>query len=455
MVTATAPPPGPRGRWLAGNLPEYRRDRLGFLTRCARDYGDMVALRFGPHKLLLVSDPRLIEEVLAAKSGLFIKHFALRLTPILLGRGLLTSEGDFWMRQRRLVQPAFRHDRVAAYGAVMSRCAEQMLDSWQPGQTRDILADMLGLTLRIAAWTLFGAEAGSETSAVSEAMRVLQESFVGRFGALLLLPTWVPLPSHVRAWRAVRQLDDIVYGFIRQRRRLGGEERGDLLSLLLEARDADDGRGMSDRQLRDEIMTLFLAGHETTALGLSWAWYLLARHPQVEERLAAEAIRVLGGRPPAVEDVPQLTYTGQVVREVLRLYPPAHVIGREAVRDCVVGGWPVRRGTSLIFSTWVVQRDPRFFEEPEAFRPERWGNDLARRLPRYAYFPFGGGPRRCVGEAFAMQEMVLVLAAVARRYRFTLVPGLEVVPRPQFTLRPEPGISAVLAGRDRMESEGQ
>jgi cytochrome P450 len=447
-TVADSPPAGPRGHWLTGNLPEFRRDRLGLLARCTREHGDVVMVRIGPRRILLVSDPRLIEEVLVSKSGQFIKHAFLRFGTLILGQGLLTSEGDLWRRQRRLIQPAFQRDRVAAAGSAISECAERLLDSWQPGQTRDIMADMAALTLRIASRTLFGAEADGDAGTVSSALRALQASFISRLHGLVPVPKWIPIPRHVRMWRAVRQLDEIVYGMIRQRRQQPGPRRDDLLSRLLEARDAQDGRGMSYQQLRDEVMTLFLAGHETTALGLSWAWYLLARHPQAERRLAAEVDQALGGRPPAVRDVPRLRYTTHVITEALRLYPPAYAIGREPLRDCVLGGYSVRRGTTLVLSPWVVQRDPRHFEDPEAFCPERWEGDLARKVPHFAYFPFGGGPRRCVGEAFAMQEMVMVLAAIARRYRFTLAPGPEIVPRPLFTLRPDPGVFAVLAARE-------
>jgi cytochrome P450 len=439
-------PPGPRGRWLSGSLPDFTRDRLGFLRRCAQDYGDIVAVRFGPRRVFLVFQPDAIEEVLVTQARNFTKHFALRLNPLVLGNGLLTSEGDFWLRQRRLAQPAFHRNQIAAYAAVMVGYTQRMLAGWSAGQRCDILTEMTRLTLAIAAKTLFDAEVGAEADTVGSALQLLQTNFVARFNSLLPLPIWLPTPRNLRLKRAVRRLDEILYGFIRQRRQ-SGTDRGDLLSLLLHARDEDDGSRMTDRQLRDEAMTLFLAGHETTALTLSWAWYLLACHPEAEERLLAEVLAVLAGRAPTVADLPRLRYAEAVVQEALRLYPPAHVIGREAIHDCEIGGYRVPAGTTLLMSQWVVHRDARYFEQPEAFRPERWTGDLAQRLPKYAYFPFGGGPRVCIGNTFAMIETVLVLATIAPRFRFTVLPDPPVIPWPTFTLRPKHGIPAVLTPR--------
>ncbi len=267
-----------------------------------------------------------------------------------------------------------------------------------------------------------------------------------RFNSLLPLPVWVPTPTHLRLRRVVRQLDAIIYGFIRQRRQTGA--RGDdLLSLLLHARDEEGGGRMTDRQLRDEAMTLFLAGHETTALVLSWAWYLLARHPEAEDRLVAELREVLGGRAPTLEDLPRLRYAEGVIHESMRLYPPAYIIGREALRDCEVGGYAVAKGTTLLMNVWAVQRDPRFWDRPEEFRPERWCDGETKKLPHYAYLPFGGGPRICIGNTFALIETVLVLAVLATRWRFRVQPGYTARLWPTFTLRPLHGIPTVLTPR--------
>ena len=438
--------PGPPRHWFSGNLPEFRKGRLEFLTHCARTYGDVVALRFAHRQILLLSHPDLIEEVLVTQNAKFIKHFALRLNPLLLGQGLLTSEGDFWLRQRRLVQPAFVRSRLAAFGPAMVDATLRLVADWRPGERRDIHTEMMKLTLDIAARTLFHAEAVADAQDIAEAMHVLQLNFTNRFQGLLPLPLWLPTPGNLRLRRAVRRLDGIIYGFIRDRRRQP-EDKGDLLSLLLQARDADDGTRMTDRQVRDEAMTLFLAGHETTALSLSWAWYLLSQHPEVEEKLLAEVNRVLPGRLPRVEDVPSLRYTDAVLQETMRLYPPAYTIGREATEDCTIGGYPVRTGTTVLMSQWVVQRDGRFFAEPDSFRPQRWLGDVTKKVPKFAYFPFGGGPRLCIGNTFALMEMALVLATITPRFRYKLAPGEKVEPLPTFTLHPNPGVPAVITPR--------
>jgi cytochrome P450 len=458
MATISAPP-GPPRRLLGGNLADFRSGRLDFLTRCAREYGDIVSLRFGPRRILLVSRPDLIESVLVAQSRSFIKHFALRLNPLVLGNGLLTSEGDFWLRQRRLIQPAFQRSRLASFAPTMVGYTQRLLARWQAGETRDIVPEMMRLTMQIAAKTLFDADVAEHARDVGTALQTLQENFIARFNSILPPPLWLPTPTNRRLKGAIAQLNELIYGMIRARR-AGGEERNDLLSLLLHARD-EDSTQMTDRQLRDEAMTLFLAGHETTALALSWAWHLLATHPEAEARLAAEVADVLHGRAATVDDIPGLRYTDSVALEAMRLYPPAYVVGREAIVDCDVGGYRVRRGTTVLMSQWVVQRDARFFDKPGIFYPERWLNavspvigpgesgvrDSSGGLPKYAYFPFGGGPRVCIGNNFAMMELVLVLATIAQQYRFTQHPGQEVVPWPTFTLRPNPGILAPLTRR--------
>jgi cytochrome P450 len=446
-MSTAAWPPGPPGRLIRGHLPEFRRDRLAFFVRCARDYGDVVALRFGHRRIFLVSRPDLIEQVLVGEARNVIKHFALRLNPLVLGKGLLTSEGDFWLRQRRLIQPAFNRDRLHAYGADMTAAAEQLSGEWRDGEERELLAEMMRLTLDIAARTLFGTDVRGDAEEVASALQVLQDAFLLRFGSLLPLPTWLPTPTNLRLRRAVARLDAILYGFIAQRRAEGDRGRHDLLSLLLHARDEEGGR-MTDRQLRDEAMTLFLAGHETTALTLAWSWYLLGTHPEAEARLVDEARSVLGDRPATADDVPKLRYAEAVTLEAMRLYPPAYVIGREVVREFELGGYRVPRGMTILMPQWVVQRDPRYYDEPEKFRPERWLEGLAGRLPRYAYFPFGGGPRLCIGNGFAMTETTICLATLIRRWRCELVPGHPVVPVPTFTLRPQFGIKAVVRRRD-------
>ncbi len=442
----TKSPPGPKGHWLSGNLPEFRRDRLGFLTHCARTYGDVVKLRFGPRRMMLVNHPDLVEEVLVTQNRHFIKHFALRMSKTTLGNGLLTSEGEFWRRQRRLAQPAFHRDRIAGYAAVMVAYAERMLAGWADGQVREVHDDMMRVTLEVVAKTLFDADISGDSADASAVMETLMRCFTARVGRIIRLPERFPTPVNLRLRRAARRLDQILFRIIAERR-VGGEDRGDLLSMLLHAQDEDDDVRMTDHQLRDEAMTLFMAGHETTANTLTWAWYLLSQDPEVETRLHAELAEVLGGRAPRVADLPRLAYTEHVVTETLRLYPTVWLVGREAIEPCEVGGYRVPVGTTVYMSQWVVHRDPRFFDDPEAYHPGRWADGLAKRLPRYAYFPFGGGPRICIGNGFAMMESVLLLATIAQRFRLALAPGAVVKPLPTMTLRPDGGIKMVLAQR--------
>jgi cytochrome P450 len=440
-------PPGPPGRLLTGHLPELRQDSLATYIRCAREYGDCASLRFGPSRVTLVSHPDLIEEILVTKSANFIKHWGLRSARRLLGNGLLTSEGDFWRRQRRLIQPAFTRERIASYGAVMVRLADRRTADWRDGQTRDLHADMSQLTLEIAAATLFGADdMETATREVIAALQDLTAGFGSRFFRIVHLPGFIPTPGNIRRERAARRLDDIIYDLIRRRRAAGGQD--DLLGILLSARDEDDGTRMTDRQLRDEAMTLFLAGHDTTALTLTWGWYLLARHPEVAEALAAEADSILAGRAPSPEDWPRLRYADAVAHEIMRLYPSAYLIGRQAIEACEIGGYRIPAGGTVIMSQWVVHRDPRWYEEADSFRPERWTGGLLRRLPKYAYFPFGGGPRVCIGNHFAMMEAVLVLATLARNWCFSVPAGEPAVkPKPAVTLRPAGPIRLVVHSR--------
>jgi cytochrome P450 len=431
---------------LSGSLPEFRRDMLGLFDRSARDFGDIVSLRLGSRRLYLVNHPDFVEQVLVTASRNFRHTYIRRLMRPLLGDGLLTSEGDFWIRQRRLVQPAFHRQQISAYAEVMVDYTLRMLDAWRDGETRDLHAEMMSLTLEIVARTLFDADAGSSGAReVGDAMEVVLESFRARWESLLALPESVPTPTNLRMRRAVGQLDRIIYGFIAQRRR-SREERGDLLSLLLRAQD-EDGTSMTDKQLRDEAMTLFLAGHETTANALAWTLFLVSQYPHVEARLHSELREALGERAPSFSDLPQLKYTETVVQEAMRLYPPAFAVSREAIDECEIGGYRIPSRATLLLCQWTIHRDARFFEEPLSFRPERWQDNLQKRLPKFAYFPFGGGLRLCVGNAFAMMEATLVLATLAQKFRFTLAPGQNVEPWPSITLRPRNGIRMTLQRR--------
>ena len=440
--------PGPKGHWLKGNLPEFAADRLGFLAGIARTYGDVVAIRFLNRKIIVVNHPDLVEEVLVTRNRQFIKHFALRIAKNTMGEGLLTSEGDFWRRQRRLSQPAFHREKVAGHAGVMVEYAERMLAKWSDGQRLDVQEAMMRLTLEIVAKCLFDSDVSGDSADASAAMETVLHCFTARVNQMIKLPEFLPTPTNLRLRRAKARLDHIIYGFIAARR-ASGEDRGDLLSMLLQATDPveEGGSGMTDLQLRDEAMTLFMAGHETTANTLAWVWLLLSTHPEVEARLHAELDVILPDRPPTFDDLPRLAYTEKVVTEALRIYPTVWLLGREAIEPTEVGGHPVPVGTTVYMSQWVLHRDPRFFDDPLVFRPERWEGGLAKKIPRYAYFPFGGGPRICIGNSFALMEATLLLATIARRFRVRVAHPDKVVPLPTMTLRPAGGIEVVLEAR--------
>jgi cytochrome P450 len=437
-------PPGPRGNFLLGSAVEMARSSMKFFTTCAREYGDIVYLRFFGTPICLLTHPSDIEYVLVKNPSNFVKSRDYRALKSVLGNGLLTNEGVPWQKQRKLVQPTFRHENTDRYADVMVLATTRMLDTWRDGETRDVHQQMMALTLGIVAEALFGSDVSGHVGGVEQALAVLMNQFEGMAGLAFLLPEKLPLPSTLKFRRSVAQLDKIIYAIIHERRLARGPSK-DLLEMLLRSQD-EEGSRMSDEQLRDEVMTLFLAGHETTANALSWTWYLLAQHPEIEARLFQEISEVLRGKLPAAADVARLPYTEMVVKESMRLYPPAWAVGRQAVGEFEMGGYKFPAGTNVAILQWNTQRDARFFPDPEKFDPERWSAESLRRnaLPRFAYFPFGGGPRVCVGAGFAMMEAILLLATMAQRYRMTLVAKRKVKLLPSVTLRPRNGIQMVL-----------
>ena len=445
MITDAHPPIAPRLPFL-GNAHQFMRDPLRFLTSMRKRHGDVVQLALGPLDVTLLSHPDLVEDVLVTRNRLWKKDRHLQTMRPVLGDGLLSSEGDFWRRQRRLAQPAFHRDRIASYGEIMVAHASRLASKWRDGEVRDVHKDMMTLTLEIVAETLFGANVGDQAEEVAVALEavisVVSDPLELFFPVLARLPT----PSRRRFGRAVEKLDSIIYGLIEGRRRSGEGETIDLLLMLLHAQD-EDGTRMSDKQVRDECMTIFLAGHETTALNLSWTWLLLSQHPAITAKLTSELDTVLGDRAATVADLPKLRYASHVIAESLRMYPPAWSMGREAREDVEVGGYLVPQGQQIWFSPWAIQRDERWFERPDEFRPERWDGDLAKTLHRYAYFPFGGGPRFCIGQAFAQMEAVLILATLARAYRVDVLSRPRPTPEPSVTLRPKHGLRVCLTRR--------
>ncbi|MGH9457097.1 MAG: cytochrome P450 [Thermoanaerobaculia bacterium] len=454
MSTNGSVPPGPPGRFLLGNLVEFGTDVLGFFESCARDYGDIVSLRIGSWPALFLNHPDHFDTVLLANNRNFIKHtFFWRHVTEIFGKGLVTNEGAPWLRQRRLMQPAFHRERIHGYGETMVEYAERMLGEWdrEAAAVRDVHDDMMRVTMEIATKTLFGADLSHEEAAeIGAAFDDAIVEIANRFRRAVKIPRWIPIPSNRRYAAAVRRLDRLVYDMLERKRTAGGGH--DLLTMLIEARD-EDGSAMDSRQIRDEAVTIFLAGHETTAIALSWTFHLLAAHPEVEERILAEVREVVGEGRPTAADMPRLTYTGNVISESMRLFPPAYAFGREAIADCEIGGYRVPAGTTIFMSPWVIHRDPRWYDDPLAFRPERWENDFAKTLPRFAYLPFGGGPRICIGSSFALMEAVLLLVSVLRRYELRME-GQAPKPFPSITLRPYKGMPMRVARRPSSRARG-
>lgn len=438
--------PGPKGRLLLGVLPEFRKNAPEFLLPVARDYGDLVRLRLGPRSLYLVSHPEWIKDILVTHQANFTKSRVLERARVLLGNGLLTSEGDSHMRQRHLVQPAFHRERLAGYASVMVEGGARCRESWKSGATLDIAAEMMRMTLAIVARALFSADVASEADEIGMAITQV----LGLYERMLTpFSEWLdklPLPSVRRFEQARDRLDQTIYRIIAEHR-ASGRDSGDLLSMLLLAQDDEARGGMTDQQIRDETLTLFLAGHETTANALTWTWYLLSQNPVVEAKQHAEIDRVLAGHLPVFDDLPRLRYTEMVFAEALRLYPPAWGIGRRVVRDYRIGDYTIPARSIILMSPYVVHRDPRWFSQPERFDPDRWLPERAEARPKFAYFPFGGGARVCIGERFASMEGVLLLATLAQRWRLRLAPGHRVETRALITLRAKYGMRMMVESR--------
>ena len=442
-------PPGPKGKPIAGNLLEFRRNPTGFLLNAALEYGDVVYLKFGPQQIYLINNPDYIRDVLVTNNRNFIKSRGLQMAKRFLGEGLLTSEGDFHRRQRRLAQPAFHKQRINSYAHVMAEYAERARDRWHNGETLDIHQEMMRVTLGIVGKTLFDADVESEAKEIGEALNAIMQLFDRITIPFPQLMNSLPLPSNYRFLKAHRRLDKTMYRIIGEHR-AGGVDRGDLLSMLLLSQDEEgDGGSMTDLQLRDEAMTIFLAGHETTANAMTWSWYLLSQNPEIEAKLHREIDVVLEGRLPTGDDVPQLRYSEMVFAESMRMYPPAWAMGRQVLSDYEVGGYVVPAGSIILMSPWVMHHNPRYYPDPLKFDPERWTPQNREARPKFCYFPFGGGPRVCIGEGFAWMEGVLLLAAIAQRWQMRLEAGHRVELRPLITLRPKYGMRMTVASRPK------
>jgi cytochrome P450 len=427
---------------------EIARNPLAMMLAMRNEHGDIAHWKIGPQPIYLFSHPDLIRDVLVTNGKNFHKSRGLERAKRLLGNGLLTSEGEFHLRQRRLAQPAFHKQRIASYAASMVGYAERTSSRWHDGATVDMHFEMMRLTLGIVARTLFDADVDAEAKEIGDALTTAFESFNFAMLPFTEYLERIPVLPSVKRFNAARAtLDRTIYRMIDERRK-SGEDRGDLLSMLLMATDTEgDGSGMSDRQLRDEALTIFLAGHETTANALTWTWYLLSQHPEVEARLHAEVDSALKGRAPTFEDMAALPYTRMVFAESMRLYPPAWGIGRRALEPFEARGYVIPKRGVVLMCPYIVQRDARFFPDPERFDPERWTPEASASRPKFSYFPLGGGNRVCIGEQFAWMEGVLLIAALSQKWRMSLDPAQRVEVQPLITLRPRYGMRMRLSSR--------
>ena len=445
MATSFAPDrsrvPGP-STWLPGGaFWAFRKDPLAFFTNTARTYGDIAGFSFGPQKVYLVSRPEWVEDILVKSAGKFAKGVALERAKVLLGNGLLTAAGQEHLKHRRMIQPLFHRQHVQGFAEAFVRHATAWRDQVTPGATLDITREMSGLTLGIIGETMFSSDVQGDADEVREALTDAVSNFAYAFIPGLNHLQKLPLPIFIKVRKARERLDRVIHRVIAERRHLAGTEvpalRTDLVSMLLAARDPENPNegGMGDTQIRDEAMTIVLAGHETTANAMAWTWHLLGSAPEAEARLHAELATVLAGRVPTMDDVPKLEWTRAIISESMRLFPPAWTMGRRVLQDHALGSHTVEKDSLVILSQWVVHHDPRWWSEPEAFTPERWMAPTDR--PKYAYFPFGGGTRVCIGEAVAWTEAILLLATIAQRWRF--VRGEQPAPttEPRITLRPK------------------
>ncbi|WP_260399771.1 cytochrome P450 [Peribacillus simplex] len=442
-------PKVPKGRLISGHTKEFQTDPIGFLTRLAKEYGEVAKFRFGPfHNVYHISNPDLIKQILVTKQKSFVKSKDFNVLKPLVGEGLLTSEKDFHMRQRRLIQPSFKKTHISQYAKDMIDTTMDYISTWQHDDERIITKDMMNITLGIVSKTMFSMEFKGGYEIVGKPLETALRITVKRMRKIFRMPLWVPTKINRKYKKAIQRLDKVIYGII-EKRKNDTVKHEDMLGILIDARDDKDGLGMTSLQVRDELMTIFLAGHETTATALSWALYEISKHPEIQSKLFSEVNSIIGHRTPKAEDFMKLPYTQNIIHETLRVYPPSYILSRDVAEDVVIGGYRFKKGDMILISSYVMQHNPEYFDQPESFIPERFENNFLKSLPAFAYFPFGGGPRVCIGNHFAMMEAVLVLACIAKRYRIKLAPDHhEVTPLPALTLRPKNGLRMVIEERD-------
>jgi cytochrome P450 len=439
----------PKGKLITGHTKEFQADPLGFLKKVS-SYGEVVKIRFAPFQnVYLVSNPEMIKQVLVTKQKYFVKSKDFQALKTFIGEGLLTSEKETHMRHRKLIQPAFKWSHITNYGQDMIDITTDYLSKWEDGDERSITQDMMDITLGIISKTMFSMDFKEGYSILGKPLETAMRMAVKRMRALVNLPLWIPTKTNLEHNEAIDKLNEVLYNII-EKRRQDNERHDDMLGILMDARD-DDGINMTDTQVRDELMTIFLAGHETTANALSWTYYLLSQHPEVQKKLFDEIDSVIGSRNPVPEDFMKLPYTQNIMRESMRIYPPVYVIAREVEEEIEIGGYQFKKGDTIMVSQYVMHHKPEYFPDPESFRPERFENNFIKTIPSYAYFPFGGGPRVCIGNHFAMMEAVLILATISRCFKVNLARDHRpVIPYPSITLRPRGGLRMILEERNRL-----
>jgi cytochrome P450 len=433
-----------------GNVLQVKKDPLEFLAWCGQNYGDIIRLRLVNRSGYLINNPHYIEQVLVTNADNFVKPPGREpsgTSELLFGEQFMSTDGDFWMRHRRTVQPALHHKRINQYADVMVDYTRRMLSTWTDGETRDVSEDLMRLTLDVIAKTLFSTEVGGDIEKIAAGLNVIMHEITSRMVNPFQVPMRVPTRRNVRFKEAVAQLHEFLNRVIAEH--ADGHAPDDMLSMLLEGR-AEDSKSLTEMQWQYEVMTMFIAGYETTALALTWSLYLLSQYPIVADRLQEEVRAVLGDSPPTAADYPRLEYTGQVIKETLRLYPPAWFLGaRVASQACRFGPYEMPAGAMILISPWVTHRDARYFDKPLEFNPGRWSGEASKQLPKYAYFPFGGGPRHCIGYSYAVMEAVMMLATIVQTHRLSHVAGHLAVPEPLITLRPKYGMQMVVSRADR------
>ena len=433
--------PGPRGRLFLGVMPEMVGDMLGLFTRTAREYGGIAQFKLLNKSYLLVTNPDYVKYILQDNYKNYIRGRSVETGRVLLGNGLPLTDGDFWLRERRMLQPAFHRERLGKLVDTVTTVIDTFMQDWsgkaKQAQILDVDDEMMRLTLTAIIKSMFSSPIDDKIPSLSHAFQAASRFMLWRSQQMIQLPLSVPLPRHVEYNRALKVLNETIYPLIADGRK---HPKDDLLGMMLEMRDAETGEGLSDQQARDEVVTIFFAGHETTAAALAWGFYLLSQHPEVEERVRLELKRVLNGRKPTFADLPRLTYMQQVINEVLRLYPAAYLFAREAIVEDVLDGYPIPANTLIFISPFVGHRDPKYWPDPDRFDPERFTPEQAASRPRHVYYPFGEGPHVCIGNSFAVMEMQLILAMALQRFRLRLVPDQQIALNPEATLRPKYGI---------------